>query len=89
MQAGKKDMRKIFIDSELTLGDMYYDICSAALHHGRSGRGGHYTSLSKIGEQWWAVDDHSWKKVGNIKESLLKIQGGANNCSYIVVYKRR
>ena len=86
---GRKDTRKVYINSSITVGVDAYDINSAILHHGRSGESGHYTCLAKMDANWFVIDDNNWKQDKNIKKTLRQIQGGYSNCSYILMYIKR
>ena len=68
-------------------GGQKYELQAGVMHWGEDVSGGHYTSIVRIDSEWWAVDDATWKKITNIKKTLLNIQGGRNNCSYLLQYK--
>ena len=86
---GRKDTRKIYINSSLKLAEESYEINAAILHHGRSGESGHYTCLAKMDGVWFVINDHIWKRIKNIKQTLRQIQGGYQNCSYILMYVKQ
>jgi len=86
-RAGRKNKKKIYINEKIRLGKKEFSLQSAILHHDDSVEAGHYTSIVKVEKQWWAVDDSRWKKITDIKKTLKNIQGGKENCSYIVQYK--
>ena len=88
-EEGRKNTKKIYINPIIKLAEETYEINAAILHHGRSGESGHYTSLAKMDATWFAIDDHVWKVVKNIKKTLRDIQGGYSNCSYVLMYIKR
>ena len=85
---GRKDARRIYINKSVFIQGEEHVLEAAVAHHGKTGDVGHYTSLVRYGTVWWAIDDSVWKQVKNINQALLEIQGGYQNCSYLLFYKK-
>ncbi len=44
---------------------------------------------AKMDDAWFLIDDHVWNRIQNIKQTLRQIQGGYQNCSYILMYVKK